>query len=326
MGVKKISSYAVVIAMIIVVALFYRPKQSNLPLIAIANLGPHASLDASIQGIKDELTNHGFIDQKNIQYEIVDVGFDTSLIPQMISHIKSHHPQVIVVITTPVAQYAKSVIKDIPLIYSAITNPVAAGLLKDAHHSEENITGSSDKQNLKLLLNFSKIVLKSPSRIGILYSTAEANDHALVTMMKQAARQSGMTVTAIPIDQPRNIPVAMQSFYKTVDFIYVGGSGAIQPALPIIASESNKMGIPVFNLNEAAVQDNMVLASFGVNYHQVGVNTGKLIISVLQGQSIASIPPIYPAPNDYRSFVSLKNAARLGLNLSENLHKTTIVR
>lgn len=326
MGIRKTSCFLVVIMSLIAITFFFRPKQSNLPLIAIANLGPHSSLEAAIQGMKDELTNHGFIDQQNIRYEIVNAGFDTSLIPQMISNIKSHHPKVLVVMTTPIAQYAKNVIKDIPLVYSAITNPVASGLLKNAHHSEDNITGSSDKQNLKLVLTFAKQVLNAPSRVGILYSTAEANDNALVTMMKQAARQSGMTVTAIPIDQSRDIPVAMQAFYKTVDFIYVGGSGAIQPALPIIASESNKMGIPVFNLDEAAVQDNMVLASFGVNYHQVGMNTGKLIVSVLEGQSIASIAPNNPSLKDYQGFVSLKNATQLGLHLPKNLPKTTIVR
>jgi putative ABC transport system substrate-binding protein len=325
MGIKKI---AVLILVIVVVTniLFFRAKQSTLPLIAIANLGPHSSLDAAIQGIKNELAKNGYVEQKNIQYEIVDVGFDASLIPQMITNIKSHHPRVLVTITTPVAQYAKGTIKDIPLIYSAITDPVTAGLIKESDRPDENMTGSSDKQDLNLLLDFTKQVLDHPSRVGILYSTAEGNDLALVHLLKEAALTSQMQVVAVPINQTRDIPMAMQQFNQKVDFIYVGGSGAIQPALPVIASESSKMGIPLFNLNEAAVKENMVLASFGVNYHQVGVNTGKLIVAILNGKSIKSLPPIYPSTKDYQGFISQKNAARLGLYLSENLPNTTVVR
>ncbi|MDP3706167.1 MAG: ABC transporter substrate-binding protein [Legionellaceae bacterium] len=326
MGIKKIGALILVIVVIVTISLFSRSKQSNLPLIAIANLGPHSSLDASIQGIKNELTKNGFIEQENIQYEIVDVGFDASLIPQMITSIKNHHPRVLVTITTPVAQYAKGTIKDIPLIYSVITDPVAAGLIQKSHQPEGNMTGSSDKQDLNLLLDFTKQVLDHPSRIGILYSTAEGNDLALVHMLKQAALTSHMQVVSVPIDQTRDIPMAMQQFNQKVDFIYVGGSGAIQPALPVIASESSKMGIPIFNVNEAAVKENMVLASFGVNYHQVGVNAGKLIVGILQGKSIASLPPQYPSTKDYQGFVSQKNAAKLGLHLPVNLPNTIVVK
>jgi putative ABC transport system substrate-binding protein len=319
MGIKKIGVlFFAIVIIVITITLSFRYKQSNqpnLPLIAIANFGPHSSLEASIQGIKDELRKNGFDEQKNLRYEIVDVGFDASLIPQMIMNIASHQPRVLVVITTPVAQYAKGAIKDIPLIYSVITDPVAAGLIDEPTHSTGNMTGSSDKQDLHLLLNFSKQLLHRPSRIGILYSTAESNDLALLQMIKEAARGSHMQVLAVPIDQARDIPLAMQQFHHKVDFIYVGASGAIQPALPVIASESSKMGIPLFNMNEAAVKEHMVLASFGVNYHQVGVNAGKLIVGVLQGKSIASLAPIYPSPKDYQGFISEKNAAVLGLSL-----------
>lgn len=326
MAIKKIGASILVICVVVTNTLFSRSKQPNLPLVAIANLGPHSSLDASIQGIKNELTKNGFIEHENIQYEIVDVGFDASLIPQMITNIKSHHPLALVTITTPVAQYAKGTVKNIPLIYSAITDPVAAGLLKESYRPEGNMTGSSDKQDLNLLLDFAKQVLEHPSRVGILYSTAEGNDQALVHMLKQAARTSHMQIVAVPIDQTRDIPIAMQQFNRKVDFIYVGGSGAIQPALPVIASESSKMGIPIFNMNEAAVKENMVLASFGVNYHQVGINAGKLIVGVLQGKSLASLAPQYPSTKDYQGFVSQKNAAKLGLSLPVNLPNTIVVR
>ena len=287
MNLKKTGAFILICSIALMIALFPHPQTNNLPLIAIANYGPHSSLKDSIQGIKDELSQHGLIENQHIKYEVVDVGFDPSLIPQMIVNLKSHHPKVLVVTTTPVAQYAKGVIKDIPLVYNVITDPVAAGLIDEMNQSHHNITGSSDKQNLNLLFDFAKHLLPHASKVGVLYSTAEANDIALVSMIKQAAKTSHMDVLAVPVDQARDIPLSIQQFKHQVDFIYVGASGAIQPTLPVIAAESKKMGIPVFNLNEEAVQSNLVLASFGVDYHQVGMNTGKLVIDVLNGAPIA---------------------------------------
>ncbi|MDF1684155.1 MAG: ABC transporter substrate-binding protein [Legionellaceae bacterium] len=320
MNTKKIATLMMLMLSILMVSLmmlFPRENKTNLPLVAIANYGPHSSLEASIQGIKDELSNQGYIEHKTIRYEVTDVGFEPSLIPQMIMNLKSHHPSVFVVTTTPVAQYAKGTVKDIPLVYNVITDPVAAGLLNATNASQDNMTGSSDKQDMRLLFDFAKRILPHASNVGVLYSTAEANDMALVAMMKQAAKNSHMHVLAMPIDQARDISVSMQKFKHHVDFIYVGASGAIQPALPVIAAESKKMGIPVFNLNEEAVRLGLVLASFGVDYHRVGMNTGKLVARGLRGESVTNIQPVYPTIDDHHGFVSQKNAVSLGLILPE---------
>jgi putative ABC transport system substrate-binding protein len=320
MNTKKITTLMILmlsIFMVSMMTLFPRTSKTNLPLVAIANYGPHSSLEDSIQGMKDELSNQGFIDNKTIRYEMVDVGFEPSLIPQMIMNLKSHHPSVLVVTTTPVAQYAKGTVKDIPLVYNVITDPVAAGLLDEKNKSQGNMTGSSDKQDVRLLFDFARRLLPHAANVGVLYSTAEANDIALIAMMKQAAKNSHMHVLAIPIDQARDISVSMQKFKHHVDFIYVGASGAIQPALPVIAAESKKMGIPVFNLNDEAVRLGLVLASFGVDYHRVGMNTGKLVARSLRGESIKTIQPLYPTNDDHHGLVSQQNAASLGLILSD---------
>lgn len=322
---KKIAILSIIGFIVIGVSLLPRVHKSNLPLVAIANYGPHNTLDESIQGIKDELQHHGLIENKTIQYEIVDVGFDASLIPQMITHLTSHHPRVLVVTTTPVAQYAKGAIQNIPLIYNVITDPVAAGLIKKPDQSNRYITGSSDQQDLKPLFDFANRLLPHAKKVGVLYASAEANDIALVQMMKKSARASHLKIVAIPVDQTRDIPFAMQRFKNTVDFIYIGASGAIQPTLPMIVSESNKMGIPVFNMNEDAVKKDMVLASFGVDYHQVGINTGKLVIKALEGVPLTRLKPIYPALNGYHGFVSQKNALKFGIVLPKNLHNITVV-
>ncbi|MDR0632066.1 MAG: ABC transporter substrate-binding protein [Holosporaceae bacterium] len=293
-------------------------KSGDLPLVAIANYGPHASLDASLRGAKAELADNGFIEGKTVRYEIADVGFDPTLISQMITKLRASKPKVMIVKSTPVAQFAKGKVQDIPLVYCDIMDPVAAGLLKDNMHSNKNVTGSSDQEDFEPFLTFVKTILPHAKTVGLLYSTSESNDAAIVRMITAAAMKVGLAVLAVPIDQSRDIPMRMQEFRGKADFLYVGTSGPIQPALPIIAAEAQKMAIPVFNAEEQAVRDGLALASFGVNYESVGRNAGKLVARLLKGDSINDLPPIFPKTEDHRCFVNKKLAEKFGIQIPEN--------
>lgn len=324
---KKFFTIAI-LSLTLIGTLFYltqKNKRSDLPLIAIANWGPHSSLEESIKGMREELDRQGFIEGKNIEIQIADVSFDTALIPQMVMQLKSLHPDVIVTIGTPVSQFVKGAVRDIPLVFSVVTDPVEGGLLKEADKAESQATVSSDKQDFVMLLAFAKKLIPNASRIGVLYATSEANDIALVKMLKDAAAQSGMTVVALPINQARDVPMQMKMFKDQVDLIYVGASGPIQPTLPAIVAEADRMGIPVFNVNEDAVEKHQVLASFGVDYRQVGVNTGKLVARILGGEDVSTLSPIYASAEDHSGFISAKKAKDLNIEIPSDLVNTKII-
>jgi putative ABC transport system substrate-binding protein len=312
---NRLLSLGLGLLLLVLWILSLRRHSSALPLVAIANYGPHASLTATIEGIQQELARQGWIDQKTIRYAISDVGFDAALIPQMVTQLKQLNPTVMVVMTTPVAQFAKVAIKHCPLVYSAITDPVTAGLIKTPEQADGSMTGSSERQDLHQLLAFAQQLLPHAKRVGVLYATAESNDQALVRLLQEAAAQQGLSVLALPVNHAREVPLRMQQFRGQVDFIYVGTSGPIQPSLPVIALQSQKMGIPVFNVDESAVKQGLVLASFGVNYTTVGVNTGQLVAALLQGADPAQLPPRYPTAADHQGFISRQQAAAWGITL-----------
>jgi putative ABC transport system substrate-binding protein len=313
---KKI--FAAIAAISCIAGIAHFNKSTDLPLVAIANYGPHASLEASLRGAKAELADHGFIEGKTIRYEIADVGFDPALISQMITKLKASKPKVMIVKTTPVAQLAKGKIHDIPLVFCDITDTIAAGLQKDRTHSCGNMPGSSDQGDLDTFLNFVQTILPNAKTVGLLYSTSESNDAALVQMMKKAAAKVGLSVVAVPVDQSCDIPVRMQEFRGKADFIYVGTSGPVQPALPVIAAEAQKMDIPVFNAEDQAVRDGLALASFGVNYESVGRNAGKLVAKLLKGASVNDLPPIFPKTEDHKCFVNKKLAKKFEIQIPKN--------
>lgn len=283
--------------------------------IAIASYGPHHSLEATIAGIKTGLAKHGLNADQEVKFYIQDVNFDTSLIRQMLAKLQALHPDILVTLTTPVTQAAKNQIHDIPIVFSAITDPQTAGLLAD--REKYQLTGTSDQQDLVALLQFAKTLLPQAKKVGLLYATSEANDAALVKMMEKAAIQVGLNIMALPIEHPRDIPFRMQSFAQQVDFIYVGVSGPIQPSLPAIVATADKLQIPVFNADKAAVFNHQVLASYGVSYEQVGENTAELIFQILQGKKAHTISPVYPLAKDHQAYISEKRAQALGITIPQ---------
>ncbi len=304
----------------------FHKKSEGLPLVAIANYGPHNTLSESIQGIKDSLANEGFIEGKTVRFVIQDVGFDAALIPQMVTALKNKHPQVFVALTTPVAQFAKGAVHDIPMIYDVITDPIQAGLIENKNQATKNVTGSSDQQNLGLMISFAKTILPKLDAIGLLYAPSESNDLALKKSLARAAHQFHIKLVAIPVMSARDVALVMPRFKGKVDMLYVGASGPIQPTLPVIASKSSLLGLPVFNVDEDAVRKGLVLASFGVNYYQVGVHAGHLVAHQLRDPNAPLLKPIYPNRADHHGVVSLKNAASLHLGIPAALKNTTIVR
>ncbi len=276
-------------------------KHSTLPLVAIANFGPAPSLNASIDGIKAALKQRGFRENETVRYEIQDVSFDTAQIPQMIAHLYDEQPKVMIVMTTPVAQYAKGAIQDIPLIYDVITDPISAGIIKKENQADHNMTGSSDRQDLNLMLQYIQSIMPNAKRVGLLYSTAEANDQALVKMMQNAVNKAHMQLVALPVSSSQDVALQMQHFKNKIDFLYVGSSGVVEPSLPTISAIAKTQCLPVIHFDNATVKNGLAYASYGVDYQRVGFAAGQMAADVLQGTSITKIKPHYPTASDHQA-------------------------
>ncbi|MDR0632065.1 MAG: ABC transporter substrate-binding protein [Holosporaceae bacterium] len=313
---KKLLSTATIAAAALLCGCDGEKKQET-PLVVIINYGQIPPLLATIDGIKKELQKCGYVESRNVRYEISDIAFDHSLIPQTVASAKNHRPTVMVLTGTPIMQFAKGKIHDIPLVYNAVTDPVDAKLIDVRTKSAHNITGSSDMQNLNALLTFIRSILPNAKTIGLPYAISDSNDTALINMMRREAESLEMSVVAVPVDQVRDIPVRIQELKGKADFIYVSASG-LQSALPVIASEARKMNIPVFNIEEQSVRDGLALASFGVNYESVGRNAGKLVARLLKGDSIKDLSPIFPNIEDHRCFVNKKLAEKFGIQIPKN--------
>lgn len=325
------SKMKIFMALLAIITLNIRPsaiaetKDTKTKSVAIINYGPHPSLEETIKGIKKGLEEKGYVNGKNIKLEESNVNFDANLIPLMISKVQASKPDLVIMLTTPVAQAAKHSMKNTSLIYAAITDPVAVGLIPEKARSDKTITGASDQQDAKAVLGFIKQILPNATRIGLPYAPSEANNVALKKMFEDAAKEQGMTLVAIGIDQPQDIPMRLMAQKDKIDAIYVGGGGIIQPALPAISATAQQMKVPVFNLDPSGVKDHQALASFSVTYEEVGRQAGLMASEVLEGKTTDNIKPFFPSVKDHQAYVSKKMLELYGIKLPPDLNNVTII-
>ena len=284
--------------------------------IGIANLGPHPSLTKTIQGFKDEMAHDGYVDGKNVTYAYSDANFSQALMPQMLSQIQSKHPALILTVTTSVSQVARSAVSDahIPLIFTEVTDPVAAGLVPDWKHGSDRMVGSSDLQNFDAVLSFAKKAFPGVKSFGVLYSPGEANDVVTNKALSEAARRAGLAFKAVSVDSVNDIQQRAQLLHD-VGFVYLTGSNLVQSAIPAVAASMSRMKVPVLSSETEAIKTGMATASYAVSLESVGANAARLAVRVLKGEKTTALPVMLPAPSDYVTSISPSQYAKLGLTV-----------
>lgn len=269
---------------IIITTVLYNIKRQelNIPLVAIANYGPHKTLNDTIDGIKEGMEALGYVENETIRYKVVDANFETSAISQIITHLKSYNPQVFIAISTPVSQIASNHIQDIPLICVNITEPSAITEAETA----DNIFIVSDKPNLDAMLSAIKKSMPNLSRVGVIFSTGEANDVAFLVDFEKAALKFGFEVITVPLEHSRDAKMRVSLLKNQADLIYLGSSGAVQSSLPVIAEFAKAEKIPVISFDNNDIVDNKLIADFPeTSYNKIGISTAKIIDQLLKKAS-----------------------------------------
>lgn len=285
--------------------------------IGIANFGEHPQLNASIAGFKKALADNGFVEGKDVVYSESHTNFDASLVPQMIAKLQAEQPKLMYTVTTPVSQIALKALagSGIPIVFSAVTDPVAAKLVPSWEAGGEGITGASDLQDIAAVMKFTHALLPDAKRFGLPYNPGEANDMALLEKVKEVAPSAGFEVAEVGVDNVNEIQQRIASFAGKADVIYTPASNLLQPAIAAVSAAARQAGIPIVNSDDGAVRDGVVPASFAVNYEQVGENAGKIAAQILKGADPKTIAPVKPAYEDHSPLISKKVAKDFGITI-----------
>jgi putative tryptophan/tyrosine transport system substrate-binding protein len=289
--------------------------------IGIAEFGRHPQLDLVVDAFKAGLAAEGFKEGDQVEYELEQVNFDPALIAQMIAKLKSVHPRLILTITTPVSQGAKTALQGsgIAGVFAAVTDPVKASLVPSWEGGDPTMTGASDLQDIDGVFTFMRQLLPNAKRLGLPYNPGEDNDIAVLKLAREAAPRYGFEVVEVGAETANDLPIRIASLKGKADVIYVMTSNLLQPAEPAIASVSNQLNIPVVSANDANVRAGNFLASFSVNYAKVGENAAKIAARILKGEKPETIRVAVPGYGDHAPVINGAQLRKYQVVLPTNL-------
>lgn len=256
--------------------------------VAVTAIVEHPALDAARDGVRDELAAAGYKEGENLEFEYQSAQGQPATAAQIARQFVGRKPDVIVPIATPSAQAVVAATREIPVVFTAVTDPVGAGLVKDPENPGGNVTGLSDLSPLDQHLALIREFLPGAKRLGVPYNPGEANAVTLVKILHELAPAHGFSITEAAVSKSAEAQAATRSLVGKVDAIYVPTDNTVVSALEALLAVARQAGLPVFSGDTDSVSRGAI-ASVGFDYYQVGRQTGAIVVKVLQGAEPGSI-------------------------------------
>ncbi|MGL4363272.1 MAG: ABC transporter substrate binding protein [Cellulosilyticaceae bacterium] len=288
--IKKIR--LVVVASIVgITSLVGCSEKKDLPTVGIIQLVEHLSLDTIRESIISDLESKGYIDGETVNIDYKNAQGDQNNIMTICQKFVGDDVDVIVTIATPTAQAAAGVTKDIPIVFSAVTDPVSAKIVKNPSNPESNITGTSDAIPVDKVFELCKKLTPDVKKIGFLYTASEVNSQVIVDRAIELAPKYGFEYEVMTITNTSELKQAAELLAAKVDAIYTPIDNTIASAMSLLSKVGRDMKLPIYVGADSMVVDGGY-ATIGINYEALGKKTADIIDEVLKGTSISNLPVV----------------------------------
>lgn len=259
-------------------------KKSDLKKIGVIQLIQHNALDESNRGFVDGLKEKGYEDGKNIEIEQQNAQGKIDVAQQLAGQFASSKKDLIFAIATPTAQAALNATKSIPIVFTAVTDPVDAGLAKEWKSSGYNTTGTSDKVDIDEQLKLFKELVPEAKTMGVIYTTSEINSVNQVKELKELAPKYGLNIKEIGVSNINEINQNLSNAVKSIDSLYAPTDNNVAASYPLVGDICVKNNIPVIGA-EPAVVERGGLVSKGIDYYELGKMAGNKAAEILEGKN-----------------------------------------
>lgn len=264
-------------------------ESSEITKIGISQIVEYRALDEAREGFLEALKDNGYIEGENLEIDFQNAQGEMPTTQTIAKSFASKKKDLIFAISTPSSQAAYNATKEIPIIMTAVTDPVAAGLVETLEKPNTNVSGTSDYIPVKKQLDLVKMLAPKAKKIGILYNTSEINSEVQVNQVKAAAPDYDYEIIPMGISTSNEINQAITSLANKIDVLYVPTDQLIVSAMPIIMQKTLEKKIPVIASEKGSVELG-ALATQGINYHKLGYQSGEMAVKVLQGEEISAMP------------------------------------
>lgn len=290
--------------------------------IGISQIVENPVLDLARDGFVDALKEKGYEDGKNLDIDTQYAQGDIALTTTIAQNFVSQNKDLILAISTPSAQSALQSTQDIPILFTAVTDPISAGLLKEMDSPEGNITGTTDMVPIEQQLELGKTIFPNAQRVGVPYNTSETNSQVQIELAKEAAESVGLEIIEIPVTNSSELEPALSGKIKDVDFLFLPSDNLIASSMSIITKVALDNNIGAIGVDEPMVK-NGALACEGLDYYKLGYQTGLMAVDIIEGKEIKDIP--VSGTEETELTINEDIANKLGLTLSEEILKDAVM-
>lgn len=292
--------------------------QDKLQNVAITAIVEHPALDTIRQGVIEELAREGFVDGKNIKIDFQSAQGSTATAAQIARKFVGDKADIIIPITTPSSQPVVAATRSIPIVFSGVTDPVAAKLVKSWEASGTNVTGISDHKPIEPQLSLIKSLVPEIKSLGYVYSAGEVNSAIVLEELQTAAKGIGIAIVPVAVQRSADIGTAARSLNGKVQAVYISEDNAVVSAYEALHKAALEAKIPVIAADRDTVKRG-ALAAYAVNQYDIGAETGKVAARILKGEKAGTIAP--HSVSKMELSVNQQTAKELGITLPENLIK-----
>ncbi|MDC7744405.1 ABC transporter substrate-binding protein [Rhizobium binxianense] len=305
----------ILLALAATLALSLPAKADNVT-VAVTAIVEHPALDAARKGVLDALTAAGYKEGENLKFVFESAQGNPATAAQIARQFAGDEPNVIVPISTPSAQAVVSSTRDIPVVFTAVSDPLGAQLVKNMDKPGGNVTGLSDMSPVAEHLALIKEIVPNAKTIGYLYNSGEANSVSLLAVLKAEAEKAGLTVVESAATKSAEVQGAARALVGRADVIYVPTDNTIISALEGAVAVAEESKLPLFTADTDSVSRGSI-AALGFNYYDVGKQTGDIVVRVLKGENPGDIAVKTAAGSDL--VVNKAAAQNMGVTLPQSV-------
>ncbi|ACN83377.1 ABC transporter substrate binding protein [Brachyspira hyodysenteriae WA1] len=290
---------------------------SEVKKIGILQLVEHYALDQANKGFVDGLKEAGYEDGKNVIIDYQNAQGEQANCVTISQKFINDKVDLILAIATPAAQAVANLTKDIPILITAVTDPADSKLVADNKMPGGNVTGTSDLTPVKEQMELLKKLIPNAKNVGFLYSSSEQNSKFQIDIAKAKANELGLSYVDATVTTPNDLQQVVQSLVGKVDVIYVPTDNMVSAGMANVIGVTGPANIPVI-CGEAAMLNAGGLATYGIDYYELGKLTATQAVKILKGESNPADMPIEYMQNPVLE-INTNAANKLGVTIPADL-------
>jgi putative ABC transport system substrate-binding protein len=316
---KKIALLAAALMLVSLISALpgAQAKEKEKFLIGISQIVEHPSLDEIRKGFIDYLADNGYVEGKNVTYDIIAQG-DLSASALIAYKLVGMNPDLILSISTPSTQPLVHATDSIPILFAAVTDPVGAGLVSSLDGGGKNVTGTSDVTPVDRQFDLIREIVPGAKKIGIIYNAGEANSVTYMTWARKEADRLGMKIVEATVTGSSDVMAAAESLVGRVDVIHIPTDNTVTSAFESVTKVCEENKIPLFASSVLSVERG-AMAAIAIDPYRLGRQTGAMAVEILKGKKPGDMPVEFQ--KKLLLYVSLPAARKYGIKIPNEVIK-----